>query len=61
MLFSNLVNIGVIRPLCDLLSVQDNRVLLVTLEGLECILRVGVATYNDYSLILEQSQGMVVV
>ena len=31
--------------------------LLVTLEGLECILKVGVATNNDYSLIIEQVNG----
>lgn len=36
-----LVDVGAIRPLCDLLSVPDVRIVTVALEGLENILKVG--------------------
>jgi importin subunit alpha-1 len=34
---------GCIKPLCDLLTCQDARIVTVALEGLENILRVGEA------------------
>lgn len=34
---------GCIKPLCDLLSTPDVRIVTVALEGLENILKVGVA------------------
>lgn len=36
-----LVSAGAIKPLCDLLTVQDVRIVTVALEGLENILKVG--------------------
>lgn len=36
-----LVGAGCIRPLCDLLSCSDVRIVTVALEGLENILKVG--------------------
>lgn len=35
-----LVDVGAIKPLCDLLSVPDVRIVTVALEGLENILKV---------------------
>lgn len=35
-----LVDVGAIKPLCDLLTVQDVRIVTVALEGLENILKV---------------------
>lgn len=37
----HLVHQGCIRPLCDLLTVQDAKIISVALEGLENILKVG--------------------
>jgi len=36
------VSQGAIKPLCDLLSCSDARIVTVALEGLENILKVGV-------------------
>merc|ERR1712003_557116 len=36
-----LVQQGCIRPLCDLLSVNDTKIVTIALEGLENILKVG--------------------
>lgn len=53
-----LVNIGCIKPLCDLLPCSDVRIVTVALEGLENILKVGrplcahmcPTTPSDYNL-----------
>lgn len=37
-----LVQYGAIKPLCDLVTVNDARIVTVALEGLENILKVGV-------------------
>lgn len=37
-----MVSQGVIKPLCDLLIVPDNRIITVALEGLENILKVRI-------------------
>ena len=57
-----LVNIGCIKPLCDMLTVQDPRVVLVTLEGLENILRVGKSDAgngkaNSFAHLVEEAYG----
>lgn len=39
--FRYLVDCGAIKPLCDLLSTPDVRIVTVALEGLENILKVG--------------------
>jgi hypothetical protein len=43
-----LVDVGAVRPLCDLLSVPDVRIVTVALEGLENILKVGCPSYRPY-------------
>jgi len=60
------VSQGCIRPLCDLLPCPDPRVVTVTLEGLENILKVGEAeknlgnTGNDnlYAQMIEDADGL---
>ncbi len=58
-----LVSIGCIKPVCDLLTVQDVRLVLITLEGLENILKVGQADVaknggvNPYSVLVEEAYG----
>ena len=56
-----LVSIGCIKPLCDILTVQDPRIVLVTLEGLENILKVGQIDakngVNPYSVMIEEAYG----
>lgn len=39
-----LVDVGAIKPLCDLLSTPDVRIVTVALEGLENILKVSTFT-----------------
>ena len=60
-----LVNIGALPRLCDLLTIKDPRILLVTLEGLENILKVGQETQvrgrppfeNPFVQIIEEANG----
>ena len=55
------MSIGCIKPLCDILTVQDPRIVLVTLEGLENILKVGQLDakngVNPYSVMIEEAYG----
>ncbi|EPS44730.1 hypothetical protein H072_1273 [Dactylellina haptotyla CBS 200.50] len=61
-----LVNQGAIRPLCDLLSCMDNKIIQVALDGLENILKVGEMDkdtsgqggINKYALFIEDAGGM---
>ena len=65
-----LVSQGCIRPLCDLLSCPDNKIIQVALDGLENILKVGEmdkeaadarapeAQVNRYALFIEEAGGM---
>ena len=61
LLYRYLVSIGCIKPLCDILTVQDPRIVLVTLEGLENILKVGQIDakngVNPYSVMIEEAYG----
>lgn len=60
-----LVSQGCIKPLCDLLTSMDNRIIQVALDGLENILKVGEMDkeqkglqYNEYALYVEEAGGM---
>ena len=64
-----LVQNGCIKPLCDLLSCPDNKIIQVALDGLENILKVGEMdkeasedpsdqAVNHYALIIEEAGGM---
>ncbi|ODQ68290.1 ARM repeat-containing protein [Nadsonia fulvescens var. elongata DSM 6958] len=60
-----LVNQGCIKPLCDLLTSMDNKMIQVALDGLENILKIGEADkelredqINIYSLYIEEAGGM---
>eukprot|EP00051_Salpingoeca_urceolata_P032285 m.15073 g.15073 ORF g.15073 m.15073 type:complete len:523 (-) comp4952_c0_seq1:861-2429(-) len=59
-----LVQRGCIKPLCDLLNVQDPKILEVALDALENILKVGEAdsrlqgTANEYAYHIEQCGGL---
>jgi len=58
--------VGCIKPLCDLLSVSDVRIVTVALEGLENILKVGEALrkqpggsgQNPYAQLVEDAEGL---
>ena len=58
-----LVSIGGIKPLCDMLGVQDPRVIQITLEGLENILKVGQLDVeknggvNPFAVLVEEAFG----
>jgi importin subunit alpha-1 len=62
-----LVQQGCIKPLCDLLTFQDPRIITVALEGLENILKVGeaekdaspVGNTNQYAAHVEEADGLV--
>jgi len=59
-----LVSQGCIRPLCDLLTVSDARIITVALEGLENILKVGdkdarsTNGVNQYAGLIEEADGL---
>ncbi|KAM9385422.1 importin subunit alpha-7 [Pholidichthys leucotaenia] len=62
-----LVNLGCIKPLCDLLTVMDTKIVQVALNGLENILRLGEQEakqenngtgVNPYCSIIEEAYGL---
>ncbi|XP_029475208.1 importin subunit alpha-7 isoform X2 [Rhinatrema bivittatum] len=60
-----LVNLGCIKPLCDLLTVMDSKIVHVALNGLENILRLGEheakqtgAGVNPYCALIEEAYGL---
>ncbi|KAK9704000.1 Importin subunit alpha-1 [Basidiobolus ranarum] len=58
-----LVNAGCIKPLCDLLTCMDNKIIQVALDGLENILKVGeldkeTTGENQLALYIEEAGGM---
>ena len=60
-----LVEVGCIRPLCDLLTVADARIITVALEGLENILKVGheevrlgIEAENEMLHLLDEATGL---
>lgn len=61
-----LVNLGCIKPLCDLLTVMDSKIVQVALNGLENILRLGEQEakqenngtgVNPYCSLIEEAYG----
>lgn len=62
---SYLVSQGCIKPLCDLLSIADSKIIEVTLDSLENILKIGEmdkeannSSVNEYALYIEEAGGM---
>lgn len=60
-----LVELGCIKPLCDLLTVMDSKIVQVALNGLENILRLGEqeskrsgSGINPYCALIEEAYGM---
>ncbi|KAF7234975.1 Importin subunit alpha-7 [Varanus komodoensis] len=59
-----LVNLGCIKPLCDLLTVMDSKIVQVALNGLENILRLGEqeakqsGAGNPYCSLIEEAYGL---
>lgn len=59
-----LVSQGCIKPLCDLLKSNDNKIIQVALDGLENILKVGESDkevnggVNQYAAFVEEAGGM---
>jgi importin subunit alpha-1 len=54
-----LVNQGCIKPLCDLLTCPDPRIVTVSLEGLENILKAGEAEeVNLYAQYIDEAEGL---
>jgi hypothetical protein len=60
-----LVNEGCIKPLCDILGGLDNKIIVVALDGLDNILRVGemekpntMDGLNPYALLIEECGGL---
>ncbi|EJD55168.1 ARM repeat-containing protein [Auricularia subglabra TFB-10046 SS5] len=64
-----LVNQGCIKPLCDLLTTMDNKIIQVALDGLDNILKVGEMDKaaagpggtNQYALYVEEAGGMATI
>lgn len=62
--FRYLVELGCIKPLCDLLTVMDSKIVQVALNGLENILRLGEqeakrngSGINPYCALIEEAYG----
>ncbi|XP_024528125.1 importin subunit alpha-1 isoform X1 [Selaginella moellendorffii] len=61
-----LVNQGCIKPLCDLLNCSDAKIIVVALEGLENILKVGetekdlgnTGSINIYAKFIDEAEGL---
>jgi len=59
-----LVQQGCIRPLCDLLTVNDSKIVTIALEALENILKVGEAdakesgTHNQMATLIAEAEGL---
>ncbi|XP_017712489.1 PREDICTED: importin subunit alpha-7-like [Rhinopithecus bieti] len=60
-----LVSLGCIKPLCDLLTVMDSKIVQVALNGLENILRLGEqegkrsgSGVNPYCGLIEEAYGL---
>ena len=64
-----LVSQGCIKPLCDLLTMMDNKIIQVALDGLDNILKIGEmdkqaagpGAINQYALYVEEAMGMVTI
>ena len=64
-----LVSQGCIKPLCDLLTMMDNKIIQVALDGLDNILKVGEmdkqaggpGAVNVYAQYVEEAGGMVTI
>jgi hypothetical protein len=64
-----LVTQGCIKPLCDLLTMMDNKIIQVALDGLDNILKVGDSdrqaggpgAINKYAQYVEEAGGMVTI
>lgn len=59
----HLVELGCIKPLCDLLTLMDSKIVQVALNGLENILRLGELEakrgggINPYCALIEEAYG----
>ncbi|KAF7339547.1 Importin subunit alpha [Mycena sanguinolenta] len=64
-----LVSQGCIKPLCDLLTMMDNKIIQVALDGLDNILKIGEAdkvaagptAVNQYAVFVEEAGGMITI
>jgi importin subunit alpha-1 len=64
-----LVTQGCIKPLCDLLTMMDNKIIQVALDGLDNILKIGEidkqaagpGAVNQYALYVEEAGGMITI
>ncbi|KAJ7739724.1 armadillo-type protein, partial [Mycena olivaceomarginata] len=60
---------GCIKPLCDLLTMVDNQVIQVALDGLDNILKIGEmdkvaagpGAVNQYAVFIEEAGGMIII
>lgn len=64
-----LVSQGCIKPLCDLLTMMDNKIIQVALDGLDNILKIGemdkqaagLGAVNQYAMYVEEASGMLTI
>jgi len=64
-----LVSQGCIKPLCDLLTMMDNKIIQVALDGLDNILKVGEmdktaagpGAVNQFAIYVEEAGGMITI
>ena len=49
---------GAIQPLCDLLTVEDAKIVMVALDALEAILKTGNLENNEYASLVDEAEGL---
>jgi HEAT repeat protein len=53
-----LAQAGAIAPLCDLLTVEDAKIVMVALDALEAVLKTGEVENNEYAAMIDEAEGL---
>ncbi len=54
----NIVEAGCLKPICDLLNVGESKLLLLSMEALENILKAGMSSNANYTQLIDEADGI---
>jgi importin subunit alpha-1 len=57
----SVVEVGAIESLCSILNVNDSKMLLVALDAIESILKVGASNNKDYNSFVDECDGLMAI
>eukprot|EP00956_Cyclotella_meneghiniana_P037066 scaffold134195_cov61-Cyclotella_meneghiniana.AAC.1 len=57
----SVVEVGAIDALCSVLNVNDTKILIVALDAIESILKVGDAQNKDYTSFVDECDGLLAI